>query len=70
MAFLVKKFGGSSVATSEKIQAVAERIIRTKEEQDRVVVVVSAMGDTTDELIALADTINPDAKKRELDMVL
>ena len=43
MAFLVKKFGGSSVATSEKIQAVAERIIRTKEEQDRVVVVVSAM---------------------------
>ena len=72
MAFLVKKFGGSSVATSEKIQAVAERIIRTKEEQDRVVVVVSAMGDTTDELISLAQKVcgAPYSHARELDQLL
>lgn len=72
MALIVKKFGGSSVATAEKIQAVAERVIRSKAESDRVVVVVSAMGDTTDDLIALATKVcgDPYAHAREMDQLL
>lgn len=70
MGLLVKKFGGSSVATPEKILAVAERILTETSETDQVVVVVSAMGDTTDGLIQLANAIAPDADAREMDMLM
>lgn len=72
MALIVKKFGGSSVATVEKIMAVARRIIDGKQPDDRIVMVVSAMGDTTDELIALAKGIHqePYQYTREMDMLL
>ena len=63
MALIVKKFGGSSVATPEKIMAVAQRVLREKTPGDRVVVVVSAMGDTTDDLVTLAkDLVKKEAK--------
>ena len=55
MALIVKKFGGSSVATPEKIKNVAKRILSEKAPDDQIVMVVSAMGDTTDDLIALAE---------------
>lgn len=67
---IVKKFGGSSVADKEKIFNVAKRCIDDYKAGHDVVVVLSAMGDTTDNLIELAKTINPSAKKRELDMLL
>ena len=67
---VVKKFGGSSVADKERIFNVARRCIEDYKAGHDVVVVLSAMGDTTDELIELANSINPDAKKRELDMLL
>ena len=72
MALIVKKFGGSSVATTEKIRNVAKRILREKAKDDQIVVVVSAMGDTTDDLIALAEGItkNPYQYAREMDMLL
>lgn len=67
---IVKKFGGSSVADKERIYRVAERCIEDYREGHDVVVVLSAMGDTTDDLISLAHTINPEPKKRELDMLM
>ncbi len=67
---IVKKFGGSSVADKEKIFNVANRCIEDYRAGHDVVVVLSAMGDTTDELIALAQTVNANPKKRELDMLL
>ncbi len=67
---IVKKFGGSSVANKERIFNVARRCIEDYKEGHDVVVVLSAMGDTTDELIALAESINPKAKRREMDMLL
>jgi aspartate kinase len=70
MALVVKKFGGSSVATPEKIMAVAERVLREKKAGDQVVVVVSAMGDTTDELIEMAQKITDQTYGREMDMLL
>lgn len=72
MALIVKKFGGSSVATAEKILQVARRVLKEKEPDDHVVVVVSAMGDTTDNLISLAGEIaaEPYHYKREMDMLL
>ena len=72
MALIVKKFGGSSVATAEKIQAVAKRVLKDRQPGDRVVVVVSAMGDTTDDLISLAKkvTAEPYIYAREIDMLL
>lgn len=72
MALIVKKFGGSSVATPQKIMAVAERVLREKEPEDKIVVVVSAMGDTTDDLITLAKTVanQPYNYAREMDMLL
>lgn len=72
MALIVKKFGGSSVATTEKIMNVAKRIIAEKQPEDKIVVVVSAMGDTTDDLISLAKEIHatPYDYKREMDMLL
>ncbi|MBR3624383.1 MAG: aspartate kinase [Selenomonadaceae bacterium] len=72
MALIVKKFGGSSVATTEKIMSVAKRILDEKKGNDKIVMVVSAMGDTTDELISLAKGINGEPYKfpREMDMLL
>lgn len=72
MALIVKKFGGSSVATTEKILNVAKRIIAEKKSGDQIVMVVSAMGDTTDELIGLAKEINKDPYQfpREMDMLM
>jgi len=72
MALIVKKFGGSSVATPEKITAVVQRVLREKERDDKVVVVVSAMGDTTDDLITLAKDVvgQPYMYTREMDMLL
>lgn len=67
---IVKKFGGSSVANRERIFNVAKRCIEDYKKGHSVVVVLSAMGDTTDELLALARDINPNAPKRELDMLL
>ncbi|MCI9269742.1 MAG: aspartate kinase [Dorea sp.] len=67
---IVKKFGGSSVADRERIFNVANRCIEDYKAGHDVVVVLSAMGDTTDELIALAQTVNESPKKRELDMLL
>jgi aspartate kinase len=70
MALVVKKFGGSSVATPEKILAVARRVLSDKGPEDRVVVAVSAMGDTTDELISLAKAVAGNPFGREMDMLL
>lgn len=67
---VVKKFGGSSVADSEKIMNVAKRCLEDYEKGNDVVVVLSAMGKTTDQLIAQASEINPHPPKRELDMLL
>lgn len=67
---IVKKFGGSSVANKERIFRVAERCIEEYKKGNDVVVVLSAMGDTTDEMLAKAADINPNAPKRELDMLL
>ena len=71
MALMVKKFGGSSVANAERVFNVANIIIEDYKKGNDVVVVVSAQGDTTDDLIAKAKEINPDgASKREMDMLL
>jgi len=70
VALIVQKYGGSSVATPGRIKKVADRIIKTKREGHRLVVVVSAMGDTTDKLIELMKRVNPDPPKRELDLLL
>lgn len=72
MALIVKKFGGSSVATTEKIMNVAKRVLAEKQPGDQIVMVVSAMGDTTDNLIELAQGItkNPYQYEREMDMLL
>lgn len=67
---IVKKFGGSSVANKERIFNVARRCVEDYKKGHDVVVVLSAMGDTTDELLAMAKDINPNASKRELDMLL
>ncbi|MDT0308469.1 aspartate kinase [Streptomyces sp. DSM 44917] len=70
MGLVVQKYGGSSVADAEGIKRVAKRIVETKKNGHQVVVVVSAMGDTTDELIDLAGQVSPVASGRELDMLL
>lgn len=70
MALIVQKYGGSSVADAESIKRVARRIVDTKKLGNDVVVVVSAMGDTTDELIDLAEQVSPNPPGRELDMLL
>lgn len=67
---IVKKFGGSSVANKERIFNVANRVAEEYRKGNQVVVVLSAMGDTTDELLELANDINPNAPKREMDMLL
>ena len=70
MGLIVQKFGGSSVADAEGMKRVAARIVATKKAGNQVVVVVSAMGDTTDELIDLANQVSPIPPGRELDMLL
>ncbi|WP_286975494.1 aspartate kinase [Acetomicrobium sp. UBA5826] len=70
MSLIVQKYGGSSVATPEKIKKIAEKIKKTVESEEKVCVVVSAMGKTTDELIALAKSVSDSPKPRELDMLL
>ncbi|MDZ4230407.1 MAG: aspartate kinase [Dehalococcoidales bacterium] len=70
MALIVQKYGGSSVADAGKIKNVARRIAATREKGNQVVVVVSAMGDTTDDLISLAYQITEQPSERELDVLL
>ena len=70
MSLIVQKFGGSSVADAESIMRVARRIVATRESGHDVVVAVSAMGDTTDELVDLAHQITDSPDPRELDMLL
>jgi aspartate kinase len=70
VALIVQKYGGSSVADAEKIKNVARRIVRTREAGNQVVVVVSAMGNTTDDLVSLAYQINEKPDTRELDVLL
>ncbi|CAM2989828.1 aspartate kinase [Prescottella defluvii] len=70
MALVVQKYGGSSVSSAERIRRVAERIVETKKAGNDVVVVVSAMGDTTDELLDLAQQVCPVPPAREMDMLL
>ncbi len=67
---VVQKYGGSSVADAESIKRVAKRIVATKQQGSDVVVVISAMGDTTDELMDLALQVSPQPPPRELDMLL
>src|ERR1700740_995146 len=70
VALVVKKYGGSSVSDAERIRRVAERIVETKKTGNDVVVVVSAMGDTTDDLLDLAKQVCPAPPAREMDMLL
>jgi aspartate kinase len=70
VALVVQKYGGSSVSDAERIKRVAERIVAARKAGDDVVVVVSAMGDTTDELLDLASQVSPLPPGRELDMLL
>ena len=70
MGLVVQKYGGSSVADAERIKRVAERIVATRRDGHDVVVAVSAMGDSTDELLDLAQQVTPLPPGRELDMLL
>src|SRR5256886_4292025 len=70
MTLLVQKYGGTSVGSPERIQNVAERIVRTRRGGADLVVVVSAMGDATDDLIGLAKQVSSNSHPRELDMLL
>jgi len=70
VALIVQKYGGSSLESAERIRRVAERIVATKKQGNDVVVVCSAMGDTTDELLDLAAQVNPVPPAREMDMLL
>ena len=70
MALYVKKFGGSSVATTERMKNIASRILREKHDNDKIVIVVSAMGDSTDDLLALASQVPSLRHGREMDMLL
>ncbi|MGA1474665.1 MAG: aspartate kinase, partial [Prochlorothrix sp.] len=70
MALIVQKYGGTSVGTVERIQAVAQRVHKTAAQGNQVVVVVSAMGKTTDGLVSLAQQISDNPSRREMDMLL
>jgi aspartate kinase len=70
MALIVQKFGGTSVGTVERIQSVAQRIVKTVNNGHQVVVVVSAMGKTTDTLVELANALSTNPSRREMDMLL
>lgn len=67
---IVQKFGGSSVANVDRIKAVAQRIAETKTKRNNIVVVVSALGDTTDNLVQLAENISEHPPEREMDMLM
>ncbi|MFM7574769.1 MAG: aspartate kinase, partial [Snowella sp.] len=70
MSLIVQKYGGTSVGTVDRIQAVAQRVQKTVRDGHSVVVVVSAMGKTTDTLVDLAQAISPNPSRREMDMLL
>ncbi|MGL4911308.1 MAG: aspartate kinase, partial [Romboutsia sp.] len=70
MSIIVQKYGGSSVGSTEKIKNIAKNIINRKETNEKIVVVVSAMGDTTDDYISLAKNIANSPDKRELDVLM
>ena len=70
MAIVVQKYGGSSVGDAEKIKNVARRIAKARDEGNEVVAVVSAMGDTTDELVELAYSVTDQPSEREFDVLL
>ena len=70
MAWIVQKYGGTSVADADRLKRVAGRIAETRRDDNQVIVVVSAMGSTTDDLIALADQVNASPPAREMDMLL
>ena len=70
MSLIVQKYGGSSAADVEKVKAIARRVIATKEKGNQVVVVISAMGDTTDDLLSLAHQFTSEPDERELDVLL
>jgi aspartate kinase len=70
MSIIVEKYGGSSLATIDKINSVAQRIIKSKSDGHQMVVVVSAMGDTTDNLLSKAMSVNPNPDQRELGLLL
>jgi aspartate kinase len=70
VALVVQKYGGSSLENADRIKRVAERIVKTRKAGNDVVVVCSAMGDTTDELLDLAQRVNPVPPEREMDMLL
>lgn len=70
MTLIVQKYGGTSVGSTEKIKAVAERIVETKKQGNNVVVIVSAMAGETDKLLGLANQISPNPDEREMDLLL
>jgi len=70
MALIVQKFGGTSVGDAERIRAVAHHVARTRDARNEVVVVVSAMGKFTDDLVRLAEEVSPSRTAREMDMLL
>ena len=70
MALIVQKYGGTSVGSPERINAVAEKVARMRKNGDDLVVVVSAMSGETDRLLKLAKSINADPSPRELDVLL
>ncbi len=67
---IVQKYGGTSVANADRIKAVAQRVVRTKKSGNQLVVVLSALGDTTDKLLKLARQVSPHPSERELDMLI
>ena len=70
MSIVVQKYGGSSLSDAESVKRVARRIVETKKKGHDVVVAVSAMGDTTDDLLDLANEVSPLPPARELDMLM
>jgi aspartate kinase len=70
LSFIIQKYGGSSLSSLERIKKVAKRVLQARKEGNDIVAVVSAMGDTTDELLALASQLDSHPPKRELDMLL
>src|SRR5206468_2304321 len=70
VSLIVQKYGGTSVADTDRIRAVAEHVVRTRRHGNEVVVVVSAMGKSTDDLLRLANDLHEEPPPRELDMLL
>ncbi len=70
MSLIVMKFGGTSLATAERVERIADKLVRHKEAGDKVIAVVSAMGKSTDDLVHLAKTVNPNPPAREMDVLM